>query len=73
MNNLTNQGTYYSMVMGCSGRNTEQVFFKPSFKFCDPEIFSPIFGSCNNGGGNVPPIEEEMVIIYDGGGVEGYN
>lgn len=71
MNNLSNQGTYYSMVMGCSGNHAEQVFFKPSFKFCDPERFSPSFGSC--GGDRPPGVIEEMVIVYDGGDVNGYN
>lgn len=69
MNNLSNQGTYHSMVCGCGGTEHDQVFFKPSFKFCDPERFSPSF-SCSN----VPPgMTDETIIIYDGGGVEGYN
>ena len=71
MNNLTNQGTYYSMVYGDPCSDSEQIFFKPSFKFCDPERFSPKFNSCCG----VPPTDgmEELIIIYDGGGVEGYN
>lgn len=68
MNNIANQGTYKSMVCNCGEMTHDQFFFKPSFKFCEPESFSPHFNY-----NNTPCAPEDMVIIYDGGGVDGYN